>query len=301
MIDFRVPRAKDCVLIDTKKWLQNSSSSLIVHRLSGRDIPTYLAKAESEYIEKEVLKGFINKEDTLLISRVASEIAQYRTFGLNEDDKRYYNVPIMQIMGVFEGDKISFNSLKMLFDKVLVKKVDPSRSCLLELPENNTMIGKVVKIGTCRFDSDWNKQDLIVKIGDEVLIRDNVTTEIFLDGETYYATEESMIVGIFKSENYELSNLELVNESIILDSYVPEKTLNSTLFVSPVINYEDADITDIYNRDLLKIIAVDKSLTKLNKGDIILTDRNVTNYVYLGSKKYFILSGMTHIEARVEE
>lgn len=299
MIDFKVPRAKDCVLIDTKEWIQNSAYGLTVHRMSGRDIPTYLAKAKSAYLDNQNFKESLNVGDLLLISRVASEVAQYRTFSIDGEDKRYYNVPVMQILGSFKDNKISFNSLNMLFDKVLIRKLDDEKGNILKLPENNTMIGEVVKVGTCRFDKDWNKQELTVKIGDRVLIRDNVTTEIFLDGTTYYATEESMIVGIFKTDNYTLENLDLINESVILDKYIPEKTLSSSIFLTPVMNYEDADITSIYNRDLLRIVAVDKSLTKLSKGDIILADRNVTNYVYLGMNKYLILSGMTYIEAKV--
>ena len=64
-------------------------------------------------------------------------------------------------------------------------------------------------------------------------------------------------------------------------------------------NYENEDITDIYNRDLFKILASDKSLTKLQKDDIIIVDRSVTNYVYIGTDKYFMLSGMDYIEAKV--
>ena len=301
MIDFKVPRAKDCVLIDTKKWVQTKPSGLTIHRMSGRDIPTYIAKAESIYINKEVFQGEIREGETLLISRVASETAQYRIFGIDPEDKRYCNIPIMQVLGVFKDDKFSFDSLSLLFDKVLIRKVDDEKDNLLKLPDNNTLVGEVLKIGTCRFDKGWNKKDLTVKVGDKVLIRDNVSTEITLDGNTYFITEESMVVGIFERDVYNLENLKLINESILLASYIPEKTLNSNLLVTPVMNYEDADVTEIYNRDLLKIVAVDKSLTKLKKGDIILTDRNVTNYVYLGVSKYFILSGMTYIEAKIEE
>ena len=39
--------------------------------------------------------------------------------------------------------------------------------------------------------------------------------------------------------------------------------------------------------------------SKLKKDDIILTDRSVTTYVYIGIDKYFMLSGMNYLEAKV--
>lgn len=297
MIDFNVPKSKDCIIIDTKNWTQNSSQILTVHKMSGRDIPTYIAEVLSENIVKDCLKGAVAKGDTVLLTRVASEVAQYRSFEIEVGDKRYYDVPVMQVLGKFDND-ISFSSLHMLFDKILIKRIEDIFEGNLLLPENNTMIGEVVKVGTCKFDKDWKKHDLQVEVGDKVLIRDNVTTEIFLDGETYYATEESMVVGKFDEHGYQLNNLTLLNKSLLLDSYISDHALNSTL-LTPILNYEGEDVTDIYNRDLFRIQAVDESLTNLHKDDIILLDRNVTNYVYIGINKYFMLAGTDFVEAKI--
>lgn len=299
MIDFNVPRSKDCILIDTKDWLQNSSQKLTIHRMSGRDIITYLTKALNVNAEREEFKEVISKGDTLLLTRISSEVAQYKSFGIDPKDKRYYEVPIMQVIGIFEDGVVSLDNLKVLFDKILVEKVDTSRIGFLDIP-NNAMIGRVVKTGWCRFDNDWKIHSLTVKVNDYVLIRDNVTTEITLGDKTYYASEEAMIVGIFKNEDFSLDSLELINDSILFQEYIPERTFNSGL-LTPSLNFEDEDVTDIYNRDLFKICAVDKSLTELQKGDIIMADRNVANYVYLKTDKYFILSGMTYVEAKINE
>ena len=297
MIDFKVPKSKNCVIIDTKKWVQNSSQILTVHRMSGRDIPTYIAEVLCANIERECLQGAVKEGDKVLLTRVASEVAQYRAFEVEVGDKRYYDVPVMQVLGVFR-DGISFSSLDMLFDKILIKRIEDTTAGKLQLPDNNTMIGEVIKVGTCRFDKDWKQQKLRVNTGDRVLIRDNVTTEITLNGETYYATEEGMVVGVFEGNDYSLNSLRLLNDSIIFDSYVAENVLGSSL-LTPNMNYENEDITDIYNRDLFKVLASDKSLTKLQKDDIIIVDRSVTNYVYIGTDKYFMLSGMDYIEAKV--
>ena len=298
MIDFKVPKTENCVIIDTKNWIKNNSQKLTVYRMSGRDFPTYISKVISINDVRDEFKGEIRKDDIILLTRVSSEVAQYRTFGIDPDDERYYNVPIMQVIGTFSEGKIDIEHLRPLFDKIIIKKVDTKKVGLLNLPDSNVIIGEVVKTGWCKFDKDWNRHELDVKVGDHVLIRDNVTTEIFLSGETYYATEESMVVGIFKNTTYTLDNLEVISSSVLLESYIPNKVLESK-FWTPALNYESEDVTDIYNRDLFKIVAVDKSLTKLSKGDIILVDRNITNYVYLGMDKYFILSGMDYIEAKV--
>ena len=298
MIDFKVPRTKDSIIIDVKSWVNNSSQILTIHRMSGRDIPTYITKVLEVNVEKECLKGYVNKGDTVLLTRVASEVAQQRAYEIELGDKRYYDVPVMQVLGIFSGGDISYDAFNMLFDKILIKRINTSRVGLLEIPNSNTMIGEVVKIGAYGFDTDWNKKALKVKVGDKVLIRDNVTTEISFGDETLYATEESMVVGIFEKDDYLLENLKLINESIIIDSYIPSE-LTSANFVTPLLNFESEDVTDIYNRDLFKIIAVDKSLTDLKKDDIILTDRSVTNYMYIGADKYFMLTGMKYLEAKI--
>ena len=269
MINFKVPRTKNSIIIDIKNWVQNSSQILTVHRLSGRPLPTYIAKVLEVNEEKENLKGVVSKGDTVLLSRVASEVAQFRAFEVEVGDKRYYDVPIMQVLGVFLNGVISFNSFNPILDKIVVKKLDTTKIGALEFPDNQTMIGKVIKVGSCRFDQKWNKHELNVKVGDTVLIKDNVTTEISLDGNTYYVTEESMVVGVFNSEKYNLENIKFLNKSIIMESYIPPMALNSTL-LTPSMNFEAEDITSIYNRDLFKIVALDQSLTNLKKDDIIL-------------------------------
>lgn len=300
MIDFNVPRLKDCVLIDTKNWLQDNLQKLTIHRMSGRDIVTYITPAVDVRAEREEFQGRVKKGDILLLTRIASEIAQYKSFGIDPEDRRYYEVPLMQVIGTFENNQVTFDNLKVLFDKIVVKKIETTKLGALELPKSNTMIGEVIKTGWCRFDNDWNSHSLTVKVGDHVLLRDNVSTEITLGGETYYITEEAMVVGIFSSNVYSLENLKIINNSILFESYVPETALNSSL-LTPSLNFENEDVTDIYNRDLFRVVAVDPSLTKLKKDDIIMADRNVTNYVYLYTDKYFILSGMDFVEAKVNK
>ena len=297
MLNFKVPRLKDKILIDTKKWVQNSSgATLDICRLSGRTLPTYVAKVLEVNACTKDLKGAINKNDTVLLTRVVSDISMYRSFSTGLDDKDYYNVPIMQVLGVFENGEMSISSLTMLFDKVLVKKVEANRGLIL--PNDNTMIGEVVKVGTCKFDKNWKSLPLTVKVGDKVLIRDNVTTEVYLDGAFYYAVEESMIVSIFTDEELTFESSKIIGGNVVMESYIPE---NTSIFITPTLNYEDEDYTEIYNRDLFKVVNLDTSLTEINKGDIILVDRSITNYVYYNENKYFVVSGLDYIEAKINK
>ena len=298
MIDFNVPRSKDCITIDTKDWRPNNTSGLEIRRLSGKTVPTYVAQIINVNIQNQKLKGLM-KNDLVLISRVASEVAEFRTFAIERDDKRFYNVPVMQVLGYFKYGIPDFKGLTMLFDKILIKKIDNPLNGSLMLKDDNTLIGEVVKVGTCRFDDSWNMQELQVKVGDKVIIRDNVSTEIILDGKPYYATEEAMVVGVLPEGAKSLDEIKLINKSIICEPYLPEKVLDSKLLITPVLDYEDEDLTDIYNRNLFKVLTSDANLTNIEKNDILLIDRNMTNYVYFNGTKYFITQGLEYVEGKV--
>ena len=86
-----------------------------------------------------------------------------------------------------------------------------------------------------------------------------------------------------------------------MKSYVATKLLNSNILISPDINYEDLDYSDIYNRDLFQIKFLDKKLNNFKKEDVILVRRDFTNYVYLNEEKYHLINGKDWIEAKIEE
>ena len=54
------------------------------------------------------LKGVVAEGgDTVLLSKAAADISQYRKFGVKEGDDRYFHCPIMQVLGVFRDKDIS--------------------------------------------------------------------------------------------------------------------------------------------------------------------------------------------------
>ena len=297
-IDFKIERNENCVLIDSNNWLVNDSNKIQRYRISGRNILTYITEALDVYPVEEALKGYINPGDTIFLTRVASEISNNRGIKDKEADTNFFTLPIMQVIGVFKGN-VSLSSLNILFNKVLYKRVDVGTKGLIKDVGDNTTVGEVVKVGTCRFGQSWKKSPLMVKPRDLILVKDNISTEIILDGETYYAVEEEGIVGIFNDhENLSLNSMTFLNDIILMTPYIPEKMSSKSLLWTPVMNYEDLDYSEIYCRNRFKVAYLDENLTKIKKDDIVIIDRNVTTYVYFNRQKYYAINGMDYIEGR---
>ena len=288
--DYNVKKTEDCVLIYVNEWVQ--ASDIVIQKINGRYSTSCIAEALKVH-EKNYKNSPIKEGSYLFITSVAADVCRYTNFEI--DGEKFFNLPIMQVLGVFKDNLITFDSLEMIYDKILIEKIDTNSYAGIVLPETNEMIGKVIKIGTNSFDKDFNKIPLQVKIDDVVLIKDNVSTPIRLDGKDYYAIEEKSIVGIIK-ENAEIT---FINESILMQPYYFKNLLNSTILEAPDINYEDLDYSEVYNRDLFKIKYIDKSISKLNEGDIVLAKRDYTDYVYLKQEKYFLLFGKNWIEAKI--
>ena len=297
--DFKLDKNENCILIDPDAWVTNNSNLIQKYRMSGRNVITYMTKVLDIYAKEECLKGFISSGDLVFMTRVASEVSQYRHFLGPDKSRKYYTIPIMQVIGVFQDENISLEALTLLFDKILYKKVEFESKGLVKDVSDNTTLGEVVKIGFCKFSNKWEKQPLKVKTGDLILVKDNISTEIVIEGETYFAVDESGIVGIFKdSDDVSLENLEFINETVLMKPYIPEKMSKNSILWTPVMNYEDADYSEIYCRNQFKVAYLDQNLTAIKKNDIILIDRNVTNYVYFNKQKYFVTNGMDYIEGR---
>lgn len=284
IIDYKVTRTEDCALMDVNNWVP--TSDIISQNIKGKMSASFVTEVVDENFKENygILKG-----DCILITKVASEIAPMRSYDLN-DGKKYFNLPISQIIGKFENKEISLNTLKLIMGKVLIEKVD-NRDSYLFLPSTSDMLGKVVKVNS---EIDSIKEDSIV------FLKDNIVTPIRLDGKEYYAADDTNIVGVL---NYGLSaeDIDFINESVLMKPHVNKHLMGSGILLAPDINYEDLDYSDIFNRDLFQIKFLDKNLKGLNQGDIILAKRDFTSYVYINDEKYFLLNGKKWIEAKIEE
>lgn len=294
-IDYNVNRTKDCVLIDTTNWIDNSSNILKQYKMSGKKVITYIAEVLEVNIVEENFKGFVNKGDTVLLSRVASEVSQYKAYALTDGDKKYFDVPFMQILGVFRGNETSLGSLDLLSNKVLFEKETITTGPLNTLDQAET-VGRVLKVGKHGFSRNGIKKPLTVKEGDLVVVKDNVSTKVTFNGKDYYVVEENSIVCILNKDRKDMETANFINESILVSPYVPEK-LSEHLW-TPNLDYENEDYSTIYNRDRFIINFLDSNLTELKKNDIIWLNRNVTTYVFFNGNRYFLLNGKENIDCK---
>lgn len=286
VIDYRVNKTEDCVLMNVNNWI--STSDIISQNIKGK----LSISCVTEVLEENFKEDYsINKGDYILITRVASDIASMRSYDLNDGNK-YFNLPISQIIGKFKDNKVSLSALELTEGKVLVEKVsNKAASYLSYLPETSDMLGRVIKVKS-NIDS--------VKEGSVVLLKDNITTSIRLDGKEYYAADDTNIVGVMNN-GWSVEDIEFVNESVLMVPYINRNLLGSDILIAPNIDYENLDYSDIYNRDLFQIKFLDKNLENLKKDDIILIRRDLTSYVYINDVKYFLINGKKWIEARIEE
>ena len=283
--DYKVKRTEDCVLINTNNWIQMSNFE--IRKISGKSYITYIAEALDIHTHSEEFTNCpIKKGSYMLLTKVASEVAGMSSFEI--DGNKFFNVPIMQVLGIFKNNEISLNNLEMLYNKVLIEKIEEKTYKGLELPLSNEMIGRIIKKGNKAINTNIN---------DVVIVKDNIVTPIRLNEKDYYGLEESGIVGIIKDK----SNINFINESILMQPYYFKKLLNSTILETADINYEDLDYSDVYNRDLFQIKYIDSRIEGLKPNDVVLAKRDYTNYVYLNQDKYFLLNGKNWVEAKIGE
>lgn len=284
VIDYKVTKTEDCALIDINNWVP--TSDIIFQSIKGKTSASFVTEVIDENFKEDY---GVSKGDYVLITKIASEVAPMRSYDLN-DGKKYFNLPISQIIGKFENKEVTLSALQLIAGKVLIEKVGNNES-YLSLPDTSDMLGKVIKVNS---NIDSIKEDSIV------FLKDNIVTPIRLDGKEYFAADDTNIVGIL---NYGLSvqDIEFVNESILMKPHFNKHLLGSDILVAPDINYESLDYSDVYNRDLFQIKFLDKSIKELKRDDIILARRDYTMYVYLNDEKYFLLNGKKWIEAKIKE
>lgn len=301
-LSYDIDRSYDCVKIDTDNWLSDSKYGLLRHRMSGRTVTTCLTKVLDKNIDnKNSEANVVLKEGSLIIlSSVMAEISRERAYKI--EGKHYYDVPIRYIIGYFEDNTVDLEHLKLLYNNVLIKKIDLSATGILYTVNENSTVGEVIRVGANRFNIESAPQPMSVAVGDIVLVQDNMTTSISINGEEYLLLAEDSVVGIFPSkEDIDMDKVDFVNNSILLEEYIDESLMNSSILLTPNMNYEELDISDIFNRDLFKVVGIDENLKLhgLEKNNIIFTDRNLTFYVYFKKKKYFLVRGMNSIYGKL--
>ena len=92
-------------------------------------------------------------------------------------------------------------NMKPLGDRVLVQPIEEKETkkggiIIPDTAKEKPQEGKVVALGTGKFDDNGKKVDFTVKKGDKVLISKYGGTEIKIDGESYQIMREDDILGI---------------------------------------------------------------------------------------------------------
>ena len=284
LVDYKVKRTEDCALMDVNRWIP--TSNIVAQSIKGNTSPSYVTEVLDENFKKDY---GIYKGDYILITQVASEIAPMRSYQLL-DRSKYFNLPVSQIIGRFRSRQVSWSTLELIEGRVLVERIEKNESCLV-LPKKSDMLGKVVSV---------NSKISSIKRGSAVLLKDNIVTPIRLDGKEYYAADDTNIVGVL-NHGSSLEDIEFINESVLMVPHYDKYLFGSKVLITPDINYEDLDYSDINNRDLFQIKFLDRTMEGLKKEDIVLARRDYTNYVYINDIKYFLLNGKKWIEAKITE
>ena len=92
-------------------------------------------------------------------------------------------------------------NMKPLGDRVLVQPIEETETkkggiIIPDTAKEKPQEGKVIALGTGKFDDNGKKVDFTVKKGDKVLISKYGGTEIKIDGESYQIMREDDILGI---------------------------------------------------------------------------------------------------------
>ena len=286
--NFNVMRLKNKIQIDIDDWVQPESNLLQFYKMNGKSYVTYMTQIKNL---GEGVHGLV-RGDYVLISKVACDIATSPTSPYKFEGKRYYNIPCSQIIGKFKRNVLKLSNLELFKGYIIYKKVEREGNSFLNIPDVNATIGVILKVS--------NESSL--KEGEVVMLRDNVSTPMRLESSEYFAAEERAIVGVFKdSESLSFSNLDIMNKNILMKPYISKNLLNSSILETPSITYEDLDYSDVFNRDLFKVCYIDKSLEDIKENEILILNRDYTNYVYFNNEKYFIIDGKKWISGKIIE
>lgn len=284
--DFNTSRLKGKVQISINNWVFPEGNLLEIRKITGNSYVTYITKALA--VGDEV-RG-ISQNDYILLSKVACDIATTPTVAYEFEGEKYFNVPSEQILGVFNNNKVTLSELTLQNKNVLFKRVNKKQSSSLFIEETNTMLGEVIKV------AEGSK----LKVGDKIVVRDNVSTPIRFGELEFFITEEKFIVGI-TNKGESIEDITILNGYVLMKPYIPSHVLNSSILETPVINYEDLDYSDINNRNLFKVMYVDKTLKDIKEGDILLLSRDYTNYMYYENERYFVINEEKWISGKILE
>jgi co-chaperonin GroES (HSP10) len=301
--NIKYTKGDSCILIDPKNWVENTTNIVQTYSIDGKAAMNYMTTVLKENIDEEIFGKPLNEGDLVILTKIASKVSYLKPFEIayNFGKNKYSHIHVMQVIGKFEDNIISLDTLTPLFDKVIMEEIKVSQSSILFIDEEQaTSVGKVIKVGSGGFTNKWKHRDMEVSVGDYVLLRDNITTSINIDNKDYICTEDSMIMGKFKDGIIDMKNIELFHDNIILEEKQEEKALGSSILFSPTLDLEEEDISEIYQRDRFKVINKSDKVNDVDVDDVIIINRDCTNYIIFKGTKYFTIKGTKQIEGKIK-
>ena len=280
LFDIANTKAYGHVIINSEDW--HSPEPLVLTNLKGKIIPTNITTAVGINPAPAYRPLPFKVGDLIALSGLATRITSYLPFKLPDDPTIYSSTHLSQVIGYFVDNKVDYDNFIPIYDKVMFKPIEVKQSDFLYLSDDNLSVGVVVKTGDGGFNDDWDRVPMNFKLGDVVLVRDNVSTRITLGQEDYYVVDDKFIMGKFESEDkLNIEDLKLCEGVHLFEEYEDDTIEGSTLYKVPM--GDDDDISQTYQNMLFKLVKSDE----VPEG-IYYINRIDTEYVKFKNKTYFV-------------
>lgn len=268
------------VIINSEDW--HNPESLVLTNLKGKIIPTNITTAVGINPAPAYRPLPFKVGDLIALSGLATRITSYLPFKLPDDPNIYSSTHLSQVIGYFVDNKVDYDNFIPIYDKVMFKPIEVKQSDFLYLSDDNLSVGVVVKTGDGGFNDDWDRVPMNFKVGDVVLVRDNVSTRVTLGQEDYYVVDDKFIMGKFESEDkLNIEDLKLCKGVHLFEEYEDDTIEGSTLYKVPM--GDEDDISQTYQNMLFKLVKSDE----VPEG-IYYINRIDTEYVKFKNKTYFV-------------
>ena len=280
LFDIANTKAYGHVIINSEDW--HSPEPLVLTNLKGKIIPTNITTAVGINPAPAYRPLPFKVGDLIALSGLATRITSYLPFKLPDDPTIYSSTHLSQVIGYFVDNKVDYDNFIPIYDKVMFKPIEVKQSDFLYLSDDNLSVGVVVKTGDGGFNDDWDRVPMNFKVGDVVLVRDNVSTRVTLGQEDYYVVDDKFIMGKFESEDkLNIEDLKLCEGVHLFEEYEDDTIEGSMLYKVPM--GDEDDISQTYQNMLFKLVKSDE----VPEG-IYYINRIDTEYVKFKNKTYFV-------------
>ena len=280
LFDIANTKAYGHVIINSEDW--HSPEPLVLTNLKGKIISTNITTTVGINPAPAYRPLPFKVGDLIALSGLATRITSYLPFKLPDDPTIYSSTHLSQVIGYFVDNKVDYDNFIPIYDKVMFKPIEVKQSDFLYLSDDNLSVGVVVKTGDGGFNDDWDRVPMNFKVGDVVLVRDNVSTRVTLGQEDYYVVDDKFIMGKFESKDkLNIEDLKLCEGVHLFEEYEDDTIEGSTLYKVPM--GDDDDISQTYQNMLFKLVKSDE----VPEG-IYYINRIDTEYVKFKNKTYFV-------------